>query len=187
MVLCMKVPNMTVFAPSSYQELQVMLGDAVELCEGPASIRWPKTQAVMVDDDDVGSGLSARKARAGSTEVCLIGVGKMLGACLEAADILAAEGIDVTVWDPRVVKPLDRAMIEDAAAHRVVVTVEDGFREGGAGTGIETALRDLGSSVPVMVLGVPVEYIPHADPDVILQRFGLDAAGVAASVRSALG
>jgi 1-deoxy-D-xylulose-5-phosphate synthase len=186
MVLCMKVPNMTVFAPSSYQELQVMLADAVELCEGPASIRWPKTQAVMVDDDVVGSGLSARKARSGSGEVCLIGVGKMLGACLEAADLLAAGGVDVTVWDPRVVKPLDPQMIEDAAAHRIVVTVEDGFREGGAGTGIEMALRDFGSPVPVTVLGVPVEYIPHADPDVILQRLGLDAAGVAASVKSNL-
>jgi 1-deoxy-D-xylulose-5-phosphate synthase len=48
------------------------------------------------------------------------------------------------------------------------------------------ALRDFGSPVPVTVLGVPVEYIPHADPDVILQRLGLDAAGVAASVKSNL-
>lgn len=186
MVLCTKVPGMTVFAPSSYQELQVMMVDAVELCDGPVSIRWPKTRASMVDDDQVGSGLAGRKVRQGDSAVCLIGVGKMLEVCVDAAEALAAEGIDATVWDPRVVKPLDPAMIADAASHRCVVTVEDGFRQGGAGTVIETALRDAGSDVPVRVLGVPVEYLDHAHPDVILTRLGLDAAGVAEAVRSAL-
>nr|MDJ0791820.1 transketolase C-terminal domain-containing protein [Acidimicrobiia bacterium] len=186
LVLCMKVPNMTVMAPSSYQELQQMMVDAVERCDGPVSIRWPKTQAVMVDDDQVGSGLSSRKARTGDgRQVCLIGVGKMLGACLDAADLLADEGIDATVWDPRVVKPLDGAMLDDAAQHELVVTVEDGFRQGGAGTGIETALRDMGSDVPVTVMGVPIEYYPHADPDVILSRLGLDGPGIAAAVLAA--
>ncbi|MFO7699397.1 MAG: 1-deoxy-D-xylulose-5-phosphate synthase [Acidimicrobiia bacterium] len=188
MVLCLKVPNMTVFAPSSYQELQVMLQDAVELCDGPASVRWPKTAAVMVDDAEVGSGLSARRARAGSGDrVCFIGVGKMLSACLDAADRLEAEGIDATVWDPRVVKPLDPDMLADAARHDLIVTVEDGFREGGAGTGIETALRDMGVRTPLEILGVPVTYIAHADPDVILSRLGLNGPGVAASTLAALG
>lgn len=187
MVLCMKVPNMTVFAPSSYEELQVMLADAVELCDGPASVRWPKTNAISVDDDEVGSGLDARLARRGSGErVCLIGVGKMLAAATEAAELLAEHGVDATVWDPRVVKPLDEAMLDDAARHELVVTVEDGFREGGAGTGVETALRDRGASARVAVLGVPVTYIPHANPDVILSRLGLDGPGIADSVRAAL-
>jgi 1-deoxy-D-xylulose-5-phosphate synthase len=187
MVLCMKVPNMTVFAPSSYQELQAMMIDAVELCDGPVSIRWPKTHAVMVDDDQVGEGLAGRKVRQGDGSVCLIGVGKMLEACVEAADLLADEGIDATVWDPRVVKPLDPVMLDDAAAHRVVVTVEDGYREGGAGTAIETALKDMHADVDVTVLGVPIEYIPHADADVILSRLGLDGPGVARSTLALLG
>jgi 1-deoxy-D-xylulose-5-phosphate synthase len=187
MVLCLKVPGMTVFAPSSYQELQVMLTDAVESCDGPASVRWPKTSAVMVDDADVGHGLAGRRVREGSAgRVCLIGVGKMLAAASEAADLLEADGIDATVWDPRVVKPLDPVMLDDAAGHDLVVTVEDGFREGGAGTGIETALRDRRAACRVEVLGVPVDYIPHAAPDVILSRLGLDADGIAAAVRVAL-
>ena len=164
-----------------------MLTDAVELCDGPASVRWPKTTAVSADDSEVGSGLSARLVREGSGDrVCLIGVGKMLAAATDAAEILALEGIEATVWDPRVVKPLDGDMLDDAARHDLVVTVEDGFREGGAGTGIETALRDRGSVGDVQVLGVPVTYIPHANPDVILERLGLDGPGVAASVRAAL-
>ena len=186
MVLCLKVPGMTVMAPSSYQELQQMMVDAVEICDGPVSIRWPKTAAVEAADDEVGSGLNARLVRRGDGRVCLIGVGKMLAACEEAADRLAEAGIEATVWDPRIVSPLDPEMITDAASHALVVSIEDGFRQGGAGTAIETALRDRGSEVPVEVMGVPIDYIDHAAPDLILERLGLDAAGIEATVRSHL-
>ena len=86
-------------------------------------------------------------------------------------------------------KPLDPAMLADAAVHRLVVTVEDGFRTGGIGSTIATALGDLsGDGGPkVITLGVPDEYIPQAKPDTIHARLGLDAAGVAAAVRAALG
>jgi 1-deoxy-D-xylulose-5-phosphate synthase len=186
MVLCMKVPGMTVMAPSSYQELEVMLGDAIELCSGPVSIRWPKTAAVMVSEDMVGSGLEGRKARVGGGRLCLIGAGKMLAACLDAAEILAAEGVEATVWDPRIVKPLDPLMLSDAGSHDVVISVEDGFREGGVGTAIQFALDDMGSKAQVAVLGVPIEYFTHAKPGVILERIGLDAAGIVAFARRAL-
>ncbi|NLD77459.1 MAG: 1-deoxy-D-xylulose-5-phosphate synthase, partial [Acidimicrobiales bacterium] len=139
MVLLSKVPGMTIFAPSSYQELQVMLHDALDLCDGPAAIRWPRTAARVVDESEVGHGLSARKGRHGD-HICLIGVGKMFGTCLEAADLLAADGIEATVWDPRVAKPLDPAMLDDAARFDQVVTVEDGLREGGIGSNIALEL-----------------------------------------------
>lgn len=186
MVLCMKVPGMTVMAPSSYQELEVMLGDAIELCDGPVSIRWPKTAAVMVTEDLVGSGLNARRARTGDGRLCIIGTGKMLEACLDAAEILSGEGIEVTVWDPRIVKPLDPEMLADASTHEVVVSVEDGFREGGVGTAIQLSLDDMDADVPVKILGVPIAYFPHAKPAVILERLGLDAAGIADSARTVL-
>jgi 1-deoxy-D-xylulose-5-phosphate synthase len=186
MVLCMKIPGMTVMAPSSYQELEVMLGDAVDLCDGPVSIRWPKTAAVVVPENMVGAGLNARKARSGDGSLCLIGVGKMLEACLEAAEILSAEGIEATVWDPRIVKPLDPVMLAGAGSHDVVISVEDGFREGGVGTAIRFALDDLGSDADFTVLGVPIEYFTHAKPGVILERLGLDGRGIAISAKRAM-
>ena len=189
LVLLSKIPTMTVFAPSSYQELQVMLHDALDLCDGPAALRWPKTAAPMVDDDEVGHGLSARKARDGG-DVCLIGVGKMFGTCLEAAALLADEGIEATVWDPRVVKPLDEAMLDDAARFDLVVTVEDGLREGGIGSAIAAAVErrteGSGRSPRVAVQGVPVAYIPHGKPDAILAELALDPAGIAATARTLL-
>ena len=190
MVLLSKVPGITMFAPSSYQELQVQLHDALDLCGGPASIRWANTPAPMAEEHEVGHGLSARKAREGD-KVCLIGVGKMLGFCLEAADLLAADGIEATVWDPRVVKPLDPAMLDDAARFDHVVTVEDGFRVGGIGAAIadDIATRTLGTgrNPRVAVCGTPVDFIAHAKPDVILAHLGLDAPGIAATARDLLG
>ncbi|MCU1352553.1 MAG: dxs [Acidimicrobiales bacterium] len=189
MVLLSKVPGITMFAPSSYQELQVMLHDALDLCEGPASIRWPRTAAPVVGEDEVGHGLSARKARVGD-DVCLIGVGKMLAACQGAAELLAADGIEATVWDPRVIKPLDPEMLDDAARFPAVVTAEDGLREGGIGAAVadQIAERCVGTDrrPQVRVLGVPVAYIPHGEADEILAGLGLDAAGIAAEARRLL-
>ena len=193
MVLFTKVPGMTVFAPSSYQELQVQLGDAIDLCKnGPAMIRWSKQPAPSVTENEVGVGLRARKARSGS-DVCLITVGKMLTEGIEAAKALEAKGISTTVWDPRVVSPPDTEMIEDASKHSLVVTIEDGLRNGGAGDGfrdkIESHLHSIGAdaaSCEIRVLGMPRTYIPHDKPGSILARYGLCADGIVSVVESAL-
>ncbi|MDE0894204.1 MAG: 1-deoxy-D-xylulose-5-phosphate synthase [Acidimicrobiales bacterium] len=189
MVLLSKVPGMTILAPSSYQELQQMFEDALAITDGPVAIRWAKTPAPHVGWDEVGRGLSARQVRVASDDrtVCLLGAGKMLAAAVEAADLLAADGIHATVWDPRCIRPLDETMLDDAAAHRLVVTVEDGFREGGFGTGV---LDDLSSRAPkaeVAVLGVPVAHHPHGKVDDLLASFGLDGPGIAATVLKRLG
>jgi len=186
LVLLTKVPGMTVFAPSSYQELQQMMFDAMEITDGPVAIRWPKTAAPWVSDLEVGSGLKARLARPGKRQVCLLGFGKMLAACEGAAELLADAGIDATVWDPRVVTPLDPLMLDNAADHQVVVSVEDGLRIGGAGAAVRDALSERDADCRLRVLGVPTAYIPHGKADVILAELGLDAAGVASTVISML-
>ena len=190
MALLSKVPGMRVLAPSSTQEVAQMLKDALGLAnEGPVVIRYPKGVARSVDSADIGSGLAARKLLTDPTnQVCILAIGKMVGASLDAAALLAAKEIQATVWDVRSCAPLDQSMIHDASQHRVVITVEDGIREGGIGMTIE----DLVSHSPttqtkvVEVLGVPKQFIPQAKPDAILSRLGLDAEGIATTVRSAL-
>ncbi len=184
LVLMSKVPNMTILCPSSYQELRQMLLDAYTLDAGPVCIRWPKTSAVQRQPDEVGRGLSARKGRHGDGSVCFIGVGKMFNVALAAADRLAGDGIEATVWDPRAARPLDPVMLEDAAGHRLVVTAEDGYREGGIGS---TVADEIGSRTRVEVLGVPTTYLPHAKPDAILASLGLDETGLAGTVVDLLG
>jgi len=188
MALLTKVPGMTVFAPSSAQEVEVMLGAALGRTDGPSAIRWPKGPARQVPSDQVGSGLSARLVRRGA-DVCILAVGKLVDAAEEAAATLAVAGISATVWDARVVKPLDPAMISDAASHPLVITVEDGIRDGGAGSAMALAIASVDPgrpTAPVVVLGIPDRYIPQGKPAVILADLGLDGAGIARAVTDVL-
>ena len=163
-----------------------MLADAMLLTDGPVSIRWPKTAAPSVSETEVGSGLMGRLVRTGG-DVCIIGVGKLLAAAEGAAEQLATEGISASVWDPRVVRPLDPEMIRHAASHPYVVTVEDGLREGGIGVSIRDEIEAIDPTTRVRVLGVPTAHIPQGKPDAILADLGLDAAGVAHATRALMG
>jgi 1-deoxy-D-xylulose-5-phosphate synthase len=197
--LCLNIPGMTILAPSSFQEVGVMLTDALDI-EGPVAIRWPNGVARHVPDDEVGTGLTARKVRGPSgaavtladepvADVCILAVGRLVEAAEDAADKLAAEGVSATVWDVRVVAPLDPAMIADAARHPLVLTVEDGIRLGGAGAAIADAIAGVGagrSGPPVIVLGTPVTFIPQGKPSQILAQLGLDGPGIAGTALTAL-
>ena len=186
LVLSLAVPGMTVLAPSSAEDLEVMLETALDL-PGPCTIRFPTTPARHAAP---GHGLEARLLRQGDGAVCLLGVGKLVAACETAARELRSTGIDATVWDVRAVSPPDEAMLGDAARHHLVVTAEDGLRTGGAGTfladAIARAADDAGRTAPrVVSLGIPRAYVPQANADEILAELGLDGPGIAASVRRA--
>ncbi|MGC8471160.1 MAG: 1-deoxy-D-xylulose-5-phosphate synthase [Acidimicrobiales bacterium] len=190
LALLTKVPGMTVLAPSSYEEVEVMLHDALEHTGGPVAIRWPKTPARR--SAETGSGLQARRVSVGDGSVCLLGVGKLLEACEQAAEVLGAQGVAATVWDVRVASPLDPAMLADARSHAAVVTAEDGIAEGGVGSSIATALANgacgtsSASHPAVATCGLPLVYLPHGKPDEILAAHGLDANGIAGAARRAL-
>ena len=194
MALLSKVPGMRVLAPSSTQDLQQMLSDAISLADtGPVAIRYPKGLARNVDENDIGSGLQARKLVDGPTKrVCVLAIGKLVGAALHAAETLKASNIDLTVWDVRSCSPLDPEMIANAMQHDVVITAEDGIRDGGIGMTIENTINDTsrtstGHKRPtVQVLGVPTSFVPTAKPQVILHQMGLDAEGIVAQVLRSL-
>ncbi len=192
--LCLKIPNMAVFCPSSVQELGVMLPEALAW-KGPAVVRYARSGARSVPPEQVGAGLTARLARplpdGAVPQVCFLAVGTMVQAAEDAAAKLATEGVEATVWDVRVVRPADQEMLADAARHHLVVTVEDGMMVGGAGDFLRQALDPLTAGAiarpGVLVLGTPVAYIPHApEASAIHAKLGLDADGLAASVRTRL-
>jgi 1-deoxy-D-xylulose-5-phosphate synthase len=186
MALLSKVPGMRVLAPSSAQELHQMLDDASNLADsGPVVIRYPRGSARQVDENEVGRGLEAQKIRGGD-DICILAVGRMLEHALRAADELAAEGTEATVWDVRSCAPLDPDMIADAATHAAVMTVEDGIRDGGIGMAMFDLIGDIEPAVPVHVLGVPTRFLPHGEPKQILAQLGLDGPGLAATARSLL-
>ena len=193
MVLLPKIPGLTMFAPSSYQEVQQMLHDALDITSGPVAIRWPRTPAHMVDELEIGHGLWARRvSRDDDPRVCLVGVGKMLAEAITAAELLRGEGIPCTVWDPRVIQPIDELLVHDAADHDLVVSIEDGLREGGVGSRIADlvtqAALEAGQSRPpyVAVLGTPREFLTHGKAEQILADAGLDATGIVETVHQYL-
>ncbi len=168
-----------------------MLPSALAL-DGPSVLRFPKGVAREMPPEQVGSGLEARCARRAedpAEAVCFLAVGKMVEAAEEAAAKLEAEGVPATVWDVRVVRPLDPAMVADACLHRLVLTCEDGMAVGGAGQFIGLAVEEhAGPASPrVVVLGTPSEYLTHAKPGAILARLGLDAEGLATRALRELG
>jgi 1-deoxy-D-xylulose-5-phosphate synthase len=187
LALLAKVPGLRVLAPSSAQELQAMLHDALEMvAEGPVAIRYPNGKAPQVGEHEVGVGLNARQLHRGDGSVCILAVGKLVTFARQAVDHLSERGVDATLWDVRSCAPLDRTMISDAAAHSLVVTCEDGIRDGGIGMTIADQVHQMASDVDVEVLGLPTRFIPQGKPDRILAQLGLDADGIVAAVRRCL-
>ncbi|MEI6200249.1 MAG: 1-deoxy-D-xylulose-5-phosphate synthase N-terminal domain-containing protein, partial [Actinomycetota bacterium] len=183
MALLSKVPGMRVLAPSSIEELQQMLHDAMTLSSsGPVVVRYPKGTARSVGAGAIGSGTTSHTLTSGDGRIAILAIGKMVGAAEKAVESLTAAGINATLIDVRCCAPLDPAMISLAASHTAVLTCEDGILDGGIGASIATAVHALNPATRVESLGVPTQFIPHNKPDVILARFGLDAAGITAAV-----
>ncbi len=187
LALLTKVPGLTLFAPSSFEEVAVMLDEAMRITSGPVALRWPKTTARHVPADQVGHGRSARRVRAGD-DVCILAVGKMVEAAEEAAELLDARDVHATVWDVRTV-PADPRMLADARRHPLVVTAEDGIAEGGVGALLAAAIGGLEAGTaapPVVALGTPAAFLPHGKPASLLANLGLDGPGIAATVAKLL-
>jgi 1-deoxy-D-xylulose-5-phosphate synthase len=187
LALLTKVPGLTLFAPSSFEEVAVMLEEAMRITSGPVALRWPKTTARHVGANEVGHGRSARRVRVGD-DVCILGVGKLVEAAEEAAELLEARDVHATVWDVRTI-PADVKMLADARRHPLVITAEDGIAEGGVGAVLAAALGALEAGTaapPTVALGTPTAYLPHGKPTDLLANLGLDGPGIAATIAKLL-
>jgi 1-deoxy-D-xylulose-5-phosphate synthase len=179
--LCLAIPNMTVFAPSTADEIPVMLDTALSL-SSPTAIRYPKTDSQPFDGR-VGEGLDARRVVKGDGSLCVLAVGKMAPNAYAALELMGADASRVTLYDVRVLPP-DPRMIDDACSHERIITVEDATRHGGAGTLMVSAIRsraqELGQTHPTTrILGTPRVYLEHHKPDALLAELGLDPEGLA--------
>lgn len=193
MALGLRIPAMTVLAPSCAEDLHALLHTAADL-DGPVLLRFPKGTVITADDLGLSAtqlvtpGLESRQLTTGD-DVCILAVGDRALAATQAARTLEEHGITAGVWDVRSVRPADPAMLAAAAAAPLVVTVENGLVGGGAGSELAdriTELTGVREAPPILRLGVPSTYIPQGKPDHILAELGLDAAGIAAAIRKVL-
>lgn len=181
------VPNMRVLAPSNEAELVNALHTALAM-GGPFAIRYPRGAAEGVElpqEPCVFEEGRARVVREGA-DIAILAFGRMVSRAMAAAEILSEQGIDARVVDMRWAKPLDAQEIARATQTKLVVTVEGGVIEGGAGEGVLGEIARQGLTASSLVLGIPDRYIPQGKSDALLHDLGLDGQGIAASIQERL-
>ncbi|NEM05623.1 1-deoxy-D-xylulose-5-phosphate synthase [Geodermatophilus normandii] len=173
MSICSVVPGLQMAAPRDEPTLREALREAVAVTDGPTVVRFPKGPPPVDVPALERRGPVDVLRRGDQQEVLLVAVGSMVPMCLAAAERAADHGIDVTVVDPRWVLPVADELVELAAGHRLVVTVEDGGRAGGVGTTLSQALQDRQVDVPVRALGLPQAFLEHGSRGQVLADCGL--------------
>jgi 1-deoxy-D-xylulose-5-phosphate synthase len=174
------VPNLVVMAPADENECRQMLYTAGQL-DQPAAVRYPRGRGAGVAVEKTMRALPVGRAelrRQGACGLALLAFGTMVDAAAAAADAL-----DATLVNMRFVKPLDEALIAEVAAkHRAIVTIEENAVAGGAGSAVLEHLQRIGSTLPVLVVGVPDAFVEHGSREDNLAAAGLDAPGLKAAI-----
>ncbi|WP_040736786.1 transketolase C-terminal domain-containing protein, partial [Nocardia tenerifensis] len=191
------IPGIRVAAPRDAATLREELAEALAVNDGPTAIRFPKGSVAedisaverldgvdvlrlaageRADDDLAPDGGSVQAVRG---DVLLVAVGPFAEVALQAADLLEAEGVSVTVIDPRWVLPVSDTLLKLAENYRLVVTLEDGGLHGGIGSTVSARLRNSGLDIPTRDLGVPQQFLDHASRGAVHEELGLTGPDIA--------
>lgn len=178
------IPNITILSPSTEKELRDMMDWSLNnMC--PTAIRYPRgnVQKALWNEDDAFD-LSWPMLYNGE-DICIFAVGKMLASAYEAREIVAGFGIKAALYNARTVKPLDKNTLDIAAdRYKLWITVEDNAVIGGFGSMISMYAAEKRFDVKLSCLGIPDEFIPHGDIEELYSSFGLDAKGIASSIKA---
>ncbi|MBB6626184.1 1-deoxy-D-xylulose-5-phosphate synthase [Nocardioides sp. KIGAM211] len=176
------VPGLRLAAPRDATRLRELLDEAVDVDDAPTVLRYPKGPPPE-DIPAVGkAGGTDVLLRNGPRDVLVVGIGSMAGTAVEVGERLVAQGIGVTVIDPRWVMPVDPAIVDLAREHRLVVSIEDSGRVGGVGSRLLQTLNDAGVRTPFRLHGIPQEFLDHAKRNAILERIGLTPQALALGI-----
>ncbi len=186
------IPNMSVACPADENECRRLLTTAFEQAH-PVAVRYPRGAGVGAAAQPDLSALpfgrgEIRRARPDASQAAPHGVAILAFGTLLYPALAVAERLNATVVNMRWAKPLDTALLlEVAARHQALITVEEGCLMGGAGSAVGEALQAAGVVKPLLQLGLPDIFIEHGDPAQLLALQGLDAAGIEASIRRRFG
>ncbi|MDE7438284.1 MAG: 1-deoxy-D-xylulose-5-phosphate synthase [Muribaculaceae bacterium] len=185
MVYLRMIPNIIVSSPMDIASLKALMRIA-DKESGPMAIRYPRGSAEGDPDSPVME-LTVGKGRqihqSSNARVAILTIGRVGNDALQAARELAAEGIDIDVFDMIWVKPLDVEILKKVAGkYDAVLTVEDGARNGGFGSAVTEALTELDYHKDIVRLGVPDEWIYHAKVGQLRAASEIDARGIKKNV-----
>ena len=177
------LPKIIIAAPSSESECRLLLSTCYQH-PGPAAVRYPRGKGpgelpdTSLNTVDIGRAITRREGVSG---IVILAFGSRVFEALKAA-----QNLDATVIDMRWIKPLDEAILAQYADAKLIVTVEEHQRMGGAGSAVGEYYVDQKLSVDLLCLGLPDRYEAHANPDLMLSRTGLDARGIQAAIEERL-
>jgi len=179
------LPNMIVMAPADENECRQMLYTGFRL-DTPVAVRYPRGTGPGVEvqrdmrEIPIGRGELRRESHRRSARVAILAFGSMVQPALQAG-----EALDATVANMRFVKPIDRDLVVSLArTHDCLVTVEENTVQGGAGSAVAEVLAEAGIERPLLLLGLPDRFVDQGEPGFLLSTCGLDAEGIAASIRT---
>ena len=183
LALMRSIPGMVVMCPADDIEAKAAVRAAIEH-EGPVYIRFGRAACPIVNDNpdfhfEIGKGTVLREGK----DVTVVATGICVGAALEAAEMLAADGIDAEVINICTIKPLDKELIAASAKKTGrVVTAEEHSVIGGLGSAVCDALSEL-CPTPVKKIGMQDVFGESGPADELVKKYGLDAKGIYTSVK----
>jgi 1-deoxy-D-xylulose-5-phosphate synthase len=172
------IPNLVLMAPKDADEFRAMLGFALTL-KKPVAIRYPKAVCPQ-------SGWQVSEVELGKPELlkegkdfAIVALGSMVDPAVQAITNLEKFGLKGTLINARFVRPLDKLVLQKLVGnHKYIFTIEDGVLDGGFGSAVEEVLDKL-----VIRLGLPSEFVVHGKRDMLLEKYGLTANGIANKIK----
>ena len=179
------IPNMIIASPRDIRDLKKLVALSRDV-NYPMAIRYPK------DGEDLGPGIQSQRdfeigeweLISSGADVMIFAVGRMVQLSMQATIELTGKHIAAGVVDARFIKPMDRKMlVEQARSAKLVVTIEENMISGGFGEGLLDILNEESIEVPVLTLGVPDRFVPHATVAQQLEACGLSAQQIARRIQ----
>ncbi len=179
------VPGLRIAAPRDEATLRAAFAEALAVDDGPTMLRFPTGAAPAENLDPVDSreGLDFLTEPA-EADLLIVACGPMAATAVEAAALLAEQGVAAVVVDPRWICPVPEALVKLAGQYRIVASVEDGIRTGGFGDALAQALRDSGEDVPLVDFAVANDWHPHGTRGELLADLGLTPEAIAERLRA---
>jgi 1-deoxy-D-xylulose-5-phosphate synthase len=180
------VPGMTIMAPKDEAELRNMLYTAVEHCDGPVAVRYPRGSALGVPLIDGFEKIEIGKAETliPGDDVALLALGSMVDYSLKAAELLKREGINAEVINMRFAKPLDTAILDEVSEKfSKIVTLEENNLPGGFGSAVVEYFNDKNYKNNILRIGLPDNFVDHGTQAELHHLLDIDPEGIKEKVK----
>lgn len=181
------IPGMTIMAPKDESELRDMLYTAVEHCDRPIAIRYPRGSAFGVPLKDGFEKIEIGKSESliKGEDVAFLALGKMVEYSLNAAEMLNEEGVSAEVINMRFAKPLDEQKLDEIASKfNKIITLEENSLKGGFGSGVLEYFAEKNYKNDILRIGLPDEFIEHGTQQELHAQLGIDAEGIREKVKA---